>query len=320
VKHNETLGTMNEEPNQEILPASRPSASAWTLNSTDVALLLVMLIWGVNMDVLKRILQDMSPLTANALRFTLSSAILLVMYSRQRSTHPMLRRDILQIVGAGVVGYGAGQIMLLVGLSLTTASQSALMNSTMPIFAALLGLVSHYERLSRRGWLGILISFLGIILVIGTTSGPDKWETMLGSLLVLSSALAWAISMLITAPVLRRASASQVAAVMTVTGTIILWLVASPSLAKENWSQVAPISWIGLVYSGIFALAVSNIIWNRAVHQIGPSRTAIFTNLTPIVAALGGWLFLSEHMSVMQWLGAAVILLGVYLVRIAKAT
>ena len=288
------------------------------LGLTDLLLLGVIIVWGTNFVVLKRALSELSPMTVNAVRFFISSSLLLALVARRRVTNPLPRQDTLRVALAGVVGYGLAQVCMLLGLSLTSASQTALLSATMPIFVALLSHLAGMERLSRRAWLGSLICFGGITLVVGAPSADDRLRSLLGSVLILASAFGWSAAMVMSTPVLRRASASQVTAVMTLTGTAVLILVAIPDMAREAWSGVTVATWVGLAYSGAFSLAVGTVIWNRGVRLIGPSRTAIYSNLTPVAAALTAWLFLGERFTPMQFVGAAIILTGLYLVRTAR--
>lgn len=300
---------------------SLPRASTHRgLKLTDVLLLGVIVVWGTNFVVLKRALQELSPYTVNAIRFSISSALLLAILSQRKPTSPLRRPDTLRVLVAGIIGFGVAQVCMLLGLSLSPASQAALLVATMPIFVALISHLAGMEHLSRRGWMGIGICFAGIVLVVGVPGGTHRLQAMLGGLLSLLSALGWAISTVINAPVLRRSSVSRVSAVTTVTGTLILILIAIPAMSREAWSGVTLVSWAGLVYSGGLSLAIGTMIWNRGVRIIGPSRTAIYSNLTPVVAAVTGWLFLGERFTLVQCVGAVVVLAGLYVVRTAQVS
>ena len=102
---------------------------------------------------------------------------------------------------------------------------------------------------------------------------------------------------------------------MMITGTPVLLLVCAPSLLQQDWSRVRPLSWIGVVYSGLLSIALAYIIWNHAVRKIGGTRTAAYGNLTPVVALLVAWPVLHEVPTPGQVAGAIVILCGIYLVR-----
>ena len=68
-------------------------------------------------------------------------------------------------------------------------------------------------------------------------------------------------------------------------------------------------------YSTFLSIVYCYLIWSYALQQVGVARTAIFSNLTPLVALLGGWLLLGEQPVLSQFAGTLLILTGVFLVR-----
>ena len=98
-----------------------------------------------------------------------------------------------------------------------------------------------------------------------------------------------------------------------VTGSLGLWIFAIPAVLRQNWSAVSWKAWGALVYSGTLAIAGAYVIWAMGVKRIGPARTAVFSNLTPIVAFIVAFLILGEPVTWLQGLGGAAILYGVSL-------
>jgi drug/metabolite transporter (DMT)-like permease len=102
---------------------------------------------------------------------------------------------------------------------------------------------------------------------------------------------------------------------MMTSGTPFLLLVCTPALLRQEWSHVRPTAWAGLIYSGLFAIALAYLIWSYGVRKTGSTRTAIYSNVTPIVALLVAWPALGESPTWGQLAGALVIFSGIYLVR-----
>ena len=98
--------------------------------------------------------------------------------------------------------------------------------------------------------------------------------------------------------------------IMMTSGTPFLLVICSPALMTQDWSRVRSVAWAGLVYSGLFAIALAYFIWSYGVRKIGSTRTAIYSNITPIVALLVAWAALGETPTPGQLVGAAVILFG----------
>jgi len=102
---------------------------------------------------------------------------------------------------------------------------------------------------------------------------------------------------------------------MMITGTPVFLVICAPSLLRQNWSAVSPLAWAGLAYSAFLAIALSHSIWNYGVRKIGSTRTAIYSNITPVTALVVAWVALDETPTPGQILGALVIFTGLYLVR-----
>ena len=94
-----------------------------------------------------------------------------------------------------------------------------------------------------------------------------------------------------------------------------LVLICTPSVLAQNWRAVTPAAWAALVFSSIGALVVAYLIWYRGVQRLGPSRTAFYSNVTPVVAMLTAWIALGETPTPWQVVGAGGIFGGLYLTR-----
>ena len=94
-------------------------------------------------------------------------------------------------------------------------------------------------------------------------------------------------------------------------GAAYAWLPTS----RQNWSAVSPRAWAGFFYSTLLAIVYSYCIWAYALKKIGVARTAVFSNLTPIVALFGGWMLLREMPTAFQLVGVFCVLTGVLIVR-----
>ena len=113
--------------------------------------------------VLKQTLQEILALAFNALRFSLASILLfLIVWQYEGGILPD-RKDFNRIFGLGIIGYALHQALFICGVSLTTASLSALMMATSPVFVVLLKLFIKIEKLSGRIFLGVILSLAGIL-------------------------------------------------------------------------------------------------------------------------------------------------------------
>jgi drug/metabolite transporter (DMT)-like permease len=163
---------------------------------------------------------------------------------------------------------------------------------------------------------GIVLSMAGIALVVLVRAhGQQKHASLSGDFFVLAGSLCWAISPVLLKPYTERVKGFQLSALTMVGGAIPLALAASPALAATHWSGVTTLGWAAIVYSGVGSLVVAYYFWYHGVRVLGPTRTAMYSNLQPVIAILVAWLLLSETPSVWQAIGAACIMSGLVLTR-----
>src|SRR5262249_26798727 len=196
------------------------------------------------------------------------------------------------------------------------ASDAALVIAASPAFIAIIGRIRGVERVSRRGAFGISLSILGIGLVaLSNAETADSRASLVGDLLVLVGSLAWAIYTVLLKPYTERVSGMQLSALTMAGGAASLLVIASPEIAHARWSSMPLIGWGALLYSGVFALVIAYYFWYRGVRIIGPTRTAMYSNLQPVIAVLMAWVLLHETPTVWQTFGTASIMSGLLLTR-----
>ncbi len=273
------------------------------------------LIWGVNFSVVKFGTTLIDPLAYNGLRVMLAAVLLTVIVVVGRLPLPS-RRTIVALLALGVLGNGVYQYFFIVGIDKTSASDAALVIAAAPAFIAIIARIRGVERTTPRGVIGILLSIGGIALVVfGTSRAPAGDSSIAGDLLVLCGSLAWALYTVLLKPYTDRVGGLQLSAITMVGGAIPLALVATPALERVVWPAIPPLGWAAVLYSGVFALVVAYYFWYRGVRIIGPTRTAMYSNLQPVIAVLVAWVMLHETPTPWQIVGAAGIMGGLLLTR-----
>jgi drug/metabolite transporter (DMT)-like permease len=283
---------------------------------TDLSLVVMALIWGVNFSVVKYGTTLVEPLAYNGLRVALAALLLVAIVVIGRLELPS-RRDMLVLLGLGVLGNAIYQFFFVMGVARTRASDAALVIAATPAFIAIIGRIRGTERTSGRGVIGIVLSIAGIGLVVaGTTAGVAGQASLLGDALVLCGSLAWAIYTVALKPYTIRIGGLQLSALTMVGGAVPLLAVAMPSVVRADWARLPTAGWAAIAYSGIGALVVAYYFWYRGVRILGPTRTAMYSNLQPVIAVFVAWGMLGETPTVWQIVGAACIMGGLALTRI----
>jgi drug/metabolite transporter (DMT)-like permease len=296
----------------------------------DISLILVALIWGINMPVMKHAITELDPYLFNAYRLSLSAMVLgicawLEQKSRGSTHKPASQRltrlqSFFIMIGFSFLTGAVYQIIFVMGMDRTTAGNTALIMSSIPMWTAIVSVILLREALGAVAWIGLGISFLGTAIVTLQKTGVDISSVNLaGNLLVLVAALAWAIAAVISRPILSYMSPIKLAFLAT-TGTLPIHFVATYFLSEQGFVQ--SFDWttsICIFYSGVFSTGFAYAMWNYGVKQIGASHAAVFQNLVPLVALICSWFFLGEYASIVQLVGGALIIAGLFVVRRNRA-
>ncbi len=285
----------------------------------DLALLSMTVIWGMNAVIVKVTYAQIPPMAFMTVRFVLAGSLLLAVLWRSEGSLRVPRHEWLAFIVAGMVGTGFYQPLFLTGLSLTSASTTSLIIATSPAFVALINRMVGREVLPLRGWIGIVLTFIGVVLIIQGGDGVALTSQALwDDLQVLIGAFLWALYAVLAAPLMVRHTPLRVTALTTSIGAAPLIIIGAPSVAVLDWNQVNAWGWSGVLYSAVFAIVVAYIIWNSGVKQICGARTALYTNLIPVVGAVSAAIFLGEALTPLKIAGAVVIFAGLHLARTAR--
>jgi len=281
----------------------------------DLLLFLMVAIWGANFSLVKVALREFPELVFNALRLLIASSLFLgAIWWQQRTTpRPALSRaEWVRVVVLGLIGHLIYQFLFLGGLKRTSVANGSLIMGTTPVIVALLSAWTGHERISLQRWLGAAISFLGLYIVVGAQAGLGNPT---GDLLVLASTACWATYSVASVPLLKRHSPVVVTGYTMTVGATAYTLAAVPALRAMAWGQVSALGWGLMLASAVFALGLAYLIWYSSVQRVGSTRTAAWSNVTPVMAMSIAALWLGEGLALRQLAGAGVIFAGLVMTR-----
>lgn len=292
--------------------ADHPQHRVWV---TDLLLLLMATIWGVNFSVVKFGMRYLEPLAFNGVRVLIAGVALIIVARVQRLELPPARQ-VWALLGLGVLGNGLYQVLFVQGISHTRAGNASLVMAGTPVLIAILGKLRGVETLHGRGYLGIALSMGGIgVVMSGTATAHTGGASLVGDAFILGCSLTWATYTVLLKPYTHHVDGVQVSALTMIGGAIPLCLIASPSIVRTPWTSLPLSAWAAVFYSSIFALVIAYLIWYRGIKLIGPTRTSMYSNLQPIIAVLVAWLALGEVPTAAQGVGAAAVMAGLLLTR-----
>jgi drug/metabolite transporter (DMT)-like permease len=308
------------------------AGEAFAVTRVDGLLVLMVLIWGANYSVIKRAFVEIPPQPFNALRLVIASTVFLgaIWWARRRArlfphrvsavfytAHPLTIRDRWTFTWLGLLGHFVYQYCFVGGVAATSVSNCALIISATPVVVAMLSASLGRERISRLHWAGAAVSALGIYIVVGRGASFGG-ASVRGDLLILFSVLCWATYTVGASRLIERHSPLYVTGMTMIIGGLPYAVAMLPQLLTVPWAGVSAWTWAAVVLSALLALCVGYLIWYTAVQQIGPARTAVYSNLIPVVAMTIAAIWLGEPLSAGKVVGACAVLSGVFLTRLGR--
>lgn len=288
----------------------------------EISLFLVAIIWALNFSVIKNSLAEIDPFSFNGLRFVFAAAIIwaALLWKKQQFSIP--KKDWLPLLGMGLLGNLVYQGLFIIGIDYTLSANAAVMLGTIPIWVALFSHFFNLESMNLFKTIGVLFAFGGIVFIIsggskGFSMGSD---TFIGDIIIILSAIVWGGFTILSKPFLNRYTPIQFSAVMSTIGCVVLFLIGLPNMVSIEWSSVSYAAYGGVVYSGLLSIGAAYIIWNYGLQTVGAVHTATYQNLVPVLGLVFGIVLLNEQLSMLQYLGSALVIAGIVLARFRKKT
>lgn len=284
------------------------------LDPSHLGMFIVSIIWGASWPIGRIIGRELPPFSAAFLRFAFAFPVLFVVARKMEGRIQLNRRQHLQILGLGSIQVTLYNFLYFLGLRYTSSSDAALIIAINPTLIAI-GAAAMYsdEKLSSERIAGLVLAFLGVTLIFWKSPNVGVENRMLGNVIILGAAFAWAAFSVLSRPVYKVVKPITFNAWSSLYGWALLGLLA----LTEDWQSLSPSLnvWLCLVYLAIFSGAFANSVYSTCIERIGPSRAAIFINLVPVFAILVAIILLGEKFSAWYVVSLLLILFGIRLVN-----
>jgi len=271
--------------------------------------------WGFNNVAIKLAIHDIPPLIQSAARSAIA-ALLVAGWGQARGI-PLLKRDGTLAAGvlAGVL-FALEFLLIYRGLVWTTATRGVLFLYLAPFFVVIGSrwlIPGDHFHLSQ--WLGLSLSFIGIVIAFGLPIPAADPRQVLGDLMLVGGAAAWAATtLIIKASALNRISAEKTLLYQLVVSAPLLGLGAILFGERMNGPPSA-VALGAFAYQTIYVVSITFTIWFVLVVRYSAARLSVFTFLAPLFGVAAGHLVLDEPLTPAFAVAVALVAAGLLLVN-----
>ena len=243
----------------------------------------------------------------------LIAGIALWLYARAIGESTFLRERWVAYSLIGITNSAFPFVMYAFAAMTLPASSLSVINATSPLFGALFATIWLKERLTVGKWLGCAVGFCGVALLLGGLdlhtdgSGTLPWAIAAG----LPAAASYGVATIVTRKWAGDATPLAASTGSQLTSAVMLWplLPFNPPLAEPTLAVALAVLAMALLSSSL-----GYLLYFRLLTNIGPVKTLTVTFLSPVFGIIWGALVLGERLTFQMAIGAALVLMSIYLV------
>lgn len=236
---------------------------------------------------------------------------LLMAWWAGRGQPPLTRKDWLGVLGLGFSGYYLASYLDFAGLAYITAALERLILYLNPTLVVIFGWLVYQRGITWGQCAGMLLSYCGVLVVFGHEVGAQGADVVLGSLLVLGSAISYAIYMVYSGEMVKRLGSLRLVGLASSVACffcIAQFVLTHPLSAM----QVAPqVLWLSLLNSTACTVAPVLMVM-MAIERIGAGMTAQTGMIGPLSTILMGVWLLDEQLNAWMVAGTSLVMVGIF--------
>ncbi len=279
-----------------------------------LALIAVQVMFGTWPIVGKIVLQTVPSVGLVGLRVAGASVAFIIIGRMTRGVGRIQRGDWPLLVVSSLLGLVLNQWLYVKGLSLTTAINSTLLSTTIPVFTLFVGIILRTDRATLRRMLGIALAASGVIYLIGPTHSEFSSLTRAGDLLIVTNSLCYGAYIAVSKDLVRRYSALTVITWIFIVGSVATVPAGVVSLSHISLSNVPAAVWLTIVFIILVPTVAAYYLNAWALARVPPSTVAVYIYLQPLIAFALAPMILGEKLSWRAGIASILIFAGVLVV------
>jgi drug/metabolite transporter (DMT)-like permease len=228
-------------------------------------------------------------------------------HAATRRPAPLPRKDVAVVMLLGFIGYYLSSYLDFMGLQLVSAGLERIILYLNPTIVLVISVIALKKRIDSRQWLAMAVAYAGVTLVFLHDVRLDGQRTVLGSMLVFTSAITYAIYLVLSGEIVNRVGSIRLVAYASTSSTVfcvVQALIRDPLAMVNQDPQVYGLS----LFNAVFCTFVPMLLIMSAVKQVGSGLAAQAGLIGPVATVFFGWYFLGEAIGPLQVAGVFVVL------------
>jgi drug/metabolite transporter (DMT)-like permease len=268
-------------------------------------------VWGSSFILMQLGLQGVNSIQLGSLRILFAALFLMIVGFKQIAKIPLYKWKYIALTS--VFGTFVPAYLFAIALSKIDGSVSAILNSLTPLNTLLVGLFFFGLDVQRRQIFGVIIGFIGCVLLVLFGDGENTTENYYYAILIVIASIFYGINVNLIKKYLSDLKPLAISTgnfvVMFVPALLVLYFSGFFDIVQQEKVQTS----LGfIVVLGIVGTGFSNILFFKLIQLSSPVFASSVTYIIPVVAIMLGYLFMNETLSIVQVIGALVVLVGVY--------
>ena len=275
-----------------------------------LGLIFTTLIWGASFVSIKICMSVFGPMYLAFFRYLLTSGIIFFILKFSKKLETVEKKDYMRLAISGLLGvtvyFGCENNAVL----RISSNEASILIGTIPVFSLIFNRIIYKSKITLRNFLSILFSIFGIYLIIG---GADFSLNILGYIFMLMAAVSWSMYQFITKPLFKKYSDMTLTMYQSIFG--VLGFI--PFL-KFDYFNIADLNLeiiTHFMFLTILCSAVGTYLYLFGQKTLGINITAVFLNLIPVFTFVFSFIFLDEMLSIIQFVGAVIVIVSVSCVK-----
>ena len=261
----------------------------------------------------KVVLESLPPMAVATTRVLIATPLLVALAWMKDRRLPEWRH-LPSLALLGLLGVYLNQILFVVGLKFTSATNAAILMPSIPVFAVGIGWLTRVERIGPQRLLGVLLAAGGAVTLLDPRNFSLTDASALGTLLILLNCLSYSTFLVLQRPLFQQLPWRTVIAWTFLFGGLAVTLTGGSTLASVDPATVPRKIWWGVLYIGLVPTFLGYLLNTWAVRRSSATLAATYTTLQPLLTALLAFVFLGEILGAPQIVGFLLIATGLWLV------